>query len=127
MEKCELRLWRGLHLWKNRFTFVGVLRWWAGLRLTALQAHIANLKSNLKSDFFIRHITRYKDKLLDSLYVRRRGGRIFILAIWAMHECTRYVPRNACVRNCRLEPDALHRLPSFNSLYLYIADLVLGH
>ncbi len=26
-----------LHLWKNRFTFVGVLRWWAGLRLTALQ------------------------------------------------------------------------------------------
>ncbi len=28
VEKSELRLWRGLHLWKNRFTFVGVLVGW---------------------------------------------------------------------------------------------------
>ncbi len=36
VQKSDLVLWRGLYLWKNRFTFVGILRWWAGLRLTAL-------------------------------------------------------------------------------------------
>ncbi len=58
VEKSELRLWRGLHLWKNRFTFVGVLRWWAGLRLTALQGTFEFLASRLLS-------SRVKERALE--------------------------------------------------------------
>ncbi len=31
---------------KNRFTFVGVLRWWAGLRLTALQGQTIVIRAS---------------------------------------------------------------------------------
>ncbi len=51
VEKSELRLWRGLHLWKNRFTFVGVLRCWVGLRLKALQMLKVNGKAHKRFSF----------------------------------------------------------------------------
>ncbi len=45
--RVVLRLWKslsyvwggGVQLWKIRFTFVGVLRSWAGLHLRALHTH----------------------------------------------------------------------------------------